>query len=90
MNKSPDITGYVSEVGAVYDIEWPGPREWSVGPDGLSYRSKTWPSSNDYVPAFSRLLDRQSALTLKRKIENLVSSDPALRGKKLEVYIRSK
>ena len=87
--ESTDVTGYVSDVGAVYDKDWPGPREWSVGPDGLSYRSKTWPTSNDYVPAFSRLLDRQSALTLKRKIEKLVSSDPALRGKKLEVYIRS-
>ena len=86
---STDVTGYVSNVGAVYNPGWPGPRGWSVGPDGLSYRSKTWPPSNDYVPAFSRLLDRQSALTLKRKIENLVSSDPALRGKKLEVYIRS-
>ena len=88
--KSTDITGYVSNVGAVYNSGWPGPREWSVGPDGLSYRSKTWPPGNDYVPAFSRLLDRQSALTLKRKIEKLVSSDPALRGKKLEVYIRGR
>tara|TARA_B100001123_G_scaffold394153_1_gene474718 strand:+ start:320 stop:1525 length:1206 start_codon:yes stop_codon:yes gene_type:complete len=88
----PPIVNLVNELGAVYDSNWKGPgTDWSVAAD-KSFPSTTWFLDNTYKlkPAYKKIPDRQSALRLKARIERLAGQAPALQGKPLKVYIRSK
>ena len=76
---SPDVRAFLDgdDSPVKYNEYWHGPEGedgWDVGPDGRSYKSKTWPTKNILTPAFVNLPDRQSAVRLKWLLEKMVKS----------------